>query len=317
MKPVSVVIPALGDVPLLRRAMKSLLLEFELRDVGDELVVVDDTGTGALERERAALIGEREGVRLITREVNGGFAEALTTGIEAARHDLVFSMNSDVVVRTGFLAPLSRALADDVFAVAPAALLGGDAETVESYNRARLANGLLDVRSSPGPAPTEGCHPVAFAVGGTMLFDRRRFAELGGFDPLFEPFYFEDVDLCWRAWRAGLRTLFCADAIVEHHHKGTIGRYLSEGRRRAAVERGELLFNWKHLAEDDLAEHLALLYRRTLDGYLTDRRDDLVWLSLALAKLDEVTDRRKGARERSTRDVLALEDGPGLDADRG
>jgi len=314
-KPVSVVIPALGDVPLLRRAMKSLLLEFELRDVGDELVLVDDTGTGALDRERAALIGERKGVRLVTRETNGGFAAALTTGIEAAHHDLVFSMNSDVVARTGFLTPLTEALGKDVFAVAPAALLGGDAETVESYNRVRLASGLLDVRMPPGPAPTSGCHPVAFAVGGTMLFDRRRFVELGGFDPLFEPFYFEDVDLCWRAWRAGLRTLFCADAVVEHHHKGTIGRYLSEGRRRAAVERGELLFNWKHLGADDLAEHLALLYRRTLDGYLTDRRDDLVWLSLALAKLDEVTAGRDAKFVHSTRAVLALVDGPGIDAD--
>lgn len=307
MKPVSVVIPALGDVALLRRAMAPLLLEFEMRACGDELLIVDDTGHGELEKDRGALVGERKGVQLIVREANGGFAQALNSGIEAAQHELVFSMNSDVVVQRGFMGPLTAALdAQDVFAAAPAVWLNGDAQTIESYPTVELNNGLLDFRSARPKPPAQGVHPIPFAVGGTMLFKRSLFRKLGGFDALFEPFYFEDVDLCWRAWRQKWSTVFVAESVVEHHHKGTIGKLLNESRRRAAVERGELLFNWKHLAEEDLGDHLAMLYRRTLDAYLTDRRDDLVWISLALGRLEETVKSRKALKaKRSSRDVVA------------
>lgn len=305
MKPVSVVIPALGDVPLLRRAMKPLLLEFERRAAGDELILVDDTGTGVLEREHRALVGNRTAVRIVSLPSNLGFAKALTRGVEAARHGLVFSMNSDVVVRPGFLEPLVEAFDEDVFAVAPSALLAGDAARVESFTAVELQDGLIDVRTPQREAPAKGVHPIPFAVGGTMLFDKARFDDLGGFDPLFEPFYFEDVDLCWRAWRAGLRTLFVAESVVEHHHKGTIGKYLSEERRRAAVERGELLFNWKHLDAADVADHVALLVRRALDAHLTDRREDLVWLGLAFARLEEVAAGRGQAYALDSRAVVA------------
>lgn len=305
MKPVSVVIPALGDVPLLRRAMKPLLLEFELRDHGDELIVVDDTGTGELTEHHQALFEHHDHVRILTRETNGGFARALATGVEAAHHDLVFSMNSDVIVRRGFLEPLVAACDQaDVFAAAPAVWLNGRSDAVESFTAVELRGGLLDVRTPRPTPPKSGVHPIPFAVGGTMLFDRARFAALDGFDPMFEPFYFEDVDLCWRAWRSGLRTLYVAGSVVEHHHKGTIGKLLSESRRRAAVERGELLFNWKHLDDADLADHLALLFRRTLDGYLTDRREELIWISLALGKLEEAAGGRDAHAKHSSKAVV-------------
>lgn len=286
MRPVSVVIPALGDVALLERAVGPLFREFDRRAVGDELVVVDDTGSGLLAEAEASLLGSRGDARLCVREANGGFAEALETGVSAAKSELIFSMNSDVVVRPGFLDPLVDALQDDVFAVTPKVLLNGDEEAIESCPMARFEAGLLDFRSSRRVPTPEVTTPVPFAVGGTFLFSRPRFLELGGFDPLFAPFYFEDVDLCWRAWRRGWSTLYVPASVVLHFHKGTIGKLVSEARRRAAVERGELLFNWKHLPDESLGDHVALLFRRALDSYLTDERDGLVWLALALEQLD-------------------------------
>jgi GT2 family glycosyltransferase len=287
MRPVTVVIPALGDVALLERALPPLFGEFDARGGGDELVLIDDTGTGVLAAHAEALFAGRDDARLVERETNGGFAAALEAGVAAAASELVFSMNSDVVVRPGFLAPLVEAVDGScVFAAAPRVLLNGKPDRIESFPGARLEAGLLDFRrADPGPVP-DVVTPIPFAVGGTFLFDRAVFLELGGFDPLFAPFYFEDNDLCWRAWRRGHKTLFVPTSIVEHHHKGTIGKLVSEARRRAAVERGELLFNWKHLPAENLADHMALLFQRVLDSYLTDDRAGLVWLALALEKLD-------------------------------
>jgi len=306
LRPVSVVIPALADVALLERALPPLFAEFDRRAAGDELVLVDDTGTGALRAEAQALFGDRKDAKLVVNAENRGFAAALEAGVEAAGRDRVFSMNSDVIVRPGFLGPLTAALeSPDVFAVAPRVLLNGQADQVESFPGARIVDGLLDFRGAhSGPPPEELC-PIPYAVGGTFLFDRERFLELGGFDALFTPFYFEDVDLCWRAWRRGWSTLFVPDAVVEHHHKGTIGKLVLEDRRRAAVERGELLFNWKHLPDAALAEHTARLFGRALDSFLTDEREGLVWLSLALERREEALAGRAGLTgERCSLEVL-------------
>ncbi|MDF1797661.1 MAG: glycosyltransferase family 2 protein [Planctomycetota bacterium] len=311
MKPVTVVIPTLGNSDLLEANLPALLVEFERRAVGDELLLVDDTGAGALEGWAAAYLAGKP-ARLLVRESNGGFAHAVETGVAAASHDLVFSMNSDLRVQPGFLEPLVEALEgpapagfERVFAAVPRVHLDGDPDRDEAYLRLDLSGGLLHFRDvDPGRPPTVPT-PVAYAIGGTVLFDRAAFCELGGFDELFAPFYFEDTDLGWKAARRGWATLYVPDAVVEHHHRGTIGKLLSEERRRAAVERGELLFNWKHLDDADLPEHLALLFRRALDAYLTDDRQALIWLLAALDRATEV----KLARDRtgrSTRELVEL-----------
>jgi len=48
-KPVTIVIPALDDRALLAAHLPAVLAELRARNVGDEVVVVDDTGSGVLE----------------------------------------------------------------------------------------------------------------------------------------------------------------------------------------------------------------------------------------------------------------------------
>jgi len=53
-------------------------------------------------------------------------------------------------------------------------------------------------------------------VGGMfMLFRSQDFARLGGFDAKFF-LYYEDVDICVRAWKAGLKVLACPSISVVH-----------------------------------------------------------------------------------------------------
>lgn len=313
--PVTVVIPSLENFELLERNLPALLREFGSREVGDELVIVDDSGTGALKPWAVKALRGMP-ARLLVRESNGGFAAALTSGIEAASHPLIFSMNSDVRVRPGFLDPLIDALGptaeagatNPVFAAAPRVLLNGQEQQIESYSKCILLDGLMTTRLSVAhgqqlDAPDSPAK-IPFAIGGTVLFRRTDFESLGGFDELFAPFYFEDNDLCWRAWRRGGSSVFVPNSVVEHHHKGTIGSLLSAKRRRAAIERGELLLNWKHLDQEHLPRHMASLYRRALDAWVTDDRDALIWLQLALDSMKEACSSRSFQYERSTAAVL-------------
>ncbi len=57
-----------------------------------------------------------------------------------------------------------------------------------------------------------------------MAFRRDRWAELGGFDDLYHPFYWEDVDLGYRAWARDWRVLYEPAAVVYHAQGETIAR---------------------------------------------------------------------------------------------
>lgn len=305
-RPVSVVMPALGNVGLLEKSLPPLLEEVGRRALDDEVIVVDDTGEDVL---AAALGADFPTVRVVAREENEGFARALLAGVEAARHELVFSMNTDVIVRPGFLDPLVACIEDSqVFAVSPRILLDGDDERIESLTTLRLVGGMVEARHDGDDSRFEA-RPVPFAIGGACLLRRAAFLARKGFDSLYEPFYWEDVDVCFEAWRSGGTVLYQPASVVEHHHRATIGALVDEEVRRAAIEKNRLLFAWKFLDSDELLrEHVAAVYRLAIDAWLADRHEELVWLDLALDQLDEALRSRKalGKAKRGFDEVLRL-----------
>lgn len=308
-RPVSIVIPCLDDVDLLEASLPPLVAELAHRGFGDEIVIVDDTGSDVL----AAWVAQRfPEARVVALARNEGFARALLAGMQAARHDLVFSMNPDVRVRAGFLDPLVACVdSEEVWAVAPRLLLGGREGKVESFADLVFEHGLARISQPALDEPAASLPfrpvPVSFAVGGASLLRRRVFLQRGGFDPLFEPFYWEDVDYGWRAWAAGGRVVYQPASVVEHHHRGTIGRVVPMGLVRAAIEKNRLLFHWKHLDDPELLfEHVVALYRMAIDAWIGEQREVLVWMNLALDQLDAALAARGGGDEvrRTFREIL-------------
>src|SRR5207249_955437 len=97
-----------------------------------------------------------------------------------------------------------------------------------------FARGFLRVhRSYVTRGPQAGPFYSMFASGGSAMFDRRRFLELGGFDPLFAPFYLEDVELSYRAWKRGLTVAYEPRSAVRHQFSSTIASLA--GRQVARV----------------------------------------------------------------------------------
>jgi len=305
-QPVSILIPALADQRLLAAHLPPLLVELAARDAGDEVVVIDDTGENVLS---SWMQGTFPAVRVIASSENRGFASALAAGAREAQHAVCFSMNPDVLVHPGFLGPLVRRLADPgVFAVSPRILLDGDITRVESRSALRVIDGLL--RVVPCAPESEDASPIAFAVGGASLFRRDEFLA-AGFDRLLEPFYWEDVDLCLAAWRRGLVVVEEPLAVVEHHHRGTIGAHVPESLVRAAIEKNRRLVLWKYLDDPETArDHLTATWRDLFDAGLADRREELTWLVLALEDLPRLAASRDAlaAGGRRLEDILRLSD---------
>ena len=122
-----------------------------------------------------------------------------------------------------------------------------------------------------------------------MAVDKAKFNALGGFLPIFKPFYWEDFDLGVRAWRRGWKTLLEPNSIVLHQERGSIQDNVKRQRVRQALQRNKLVAEWIHLPASSLAVFmlprlLLRLLARTLVG------DFGVWTALfgALGRVPEV-----------------------------
>jgi GT2 family glycosyltransferase len=76
---------------------------------------------------------------------------------------------------------------------------------------------LLDER------PTEPAE-ADWMLTAFLLLRRRMLDELGGFDEGFHPLYGEDIDLCYRAAKAGWERWFVPEAVVVHDYSAAIDR---------------------------------------------------------------------------------------------
>ncbi|MBI4872016.1 MAG: glycosyl transferase, partial [Candidatus Riflebacteria bacterium] len=132
------------------------------------------------------------------------------------------------------------------------------------------------------------------------LFDRRLFLELGGFDDLFLPFFAEETDLCYRAWKRGYRILYQPRAVVVHHHEegGTIRNNFSRRTRQVQFGKNRLLFIWKNMHDPAYAAlHLFNLAVRTAFSWVVADLEFYRALAGALHRWPAVKAAR--ARERS------------------
>ena len=255
--PVSAVIPNRDGAHLLRRTLPPLLRE--LPAPGHEVLVVDDASE---DDSVAVLAREFPNVRVVALEANVGFGEACNQGLRAATHETVLLLNSDMEVSVGSLERLNQHLASpDVFAVGP--------QYVSDRPGERRAF------ADEGPVIT---HIGAPAGGG--LLRRGVFLELGGFDPLYYPFYWEDMDLGWAAWRSGYRVVHDLRVEFRHLESATIKRLYPAQYVARVRARNRCLFGWKWLEDRGLVRlHRRVVMRRTL-GDLARRHDAASLLGL-------------------------------------
>jgi GT2 family glycosyltransferase len=88
--------------------------------------------------------------------------------------------------------------------------------------------------------------PTASA-GAAMAVDRRKFVELGGFDPLYLPGRIEDLDFSLRGYLAGYHARYVPQAIAYHRGMATFGRAFGAAGCDHLALRNTLLFQWKNL----------------------------------------------------------------------
>jgi GT2 family glycosyltransferase len=140
--------------------------------------------------------------RLLANHENLGFGRACNQGARAAHGELLVFLNPDVFVTPDWLTILVQRVAahPDVAIMCPTTLYPGQ----------------------PAPAAAAPVEESAAVPGCAMLMPRAAWQKLGGFDEQIF-LYWEDTELCWRAWLLGRRVLVDLEALVYHERGGSGG----------------------------------------------------------------------------------------------
>ena len=232
----TVVIPNWNGRDLLEKYLPSVI-EALAAILRNEIIVVDNGSSDGSAAIRCAIIFRRYDVLALDR--NLGFGGGSNAGFRAAKNDIVVLLNSDMRVQPDFFAPLLHAFTD---------------EKCSQYHARSFSAIRKSFAKKPG-LPKDGgrtaaCEcaiamtpaiqvpfPVFTAAAAHARFDRRKFLELGGFDELLRPFYLEDTDLGYLAWKRGWKVLYQPRSVVYHEHRGTIGKQFPNRKSIASSRR--------------------------------------------------------------------------------
>jgi GT2 family glycosyltransferase len=214
-----------------------------------EVIVVDNHSS-----DDSAEIAKSFGVRWLPLETNLGLAPALNQGAKIANGDLLLFVNNDMRFDPGFVAALVEPLERDKGIFAADGMQFNWDGTVREHLAARLTNAPPRRDSStelvPGlyfyqQAETEES-PVFMASAACMMVRKTFFENLGGFDDRL-PLGYEDVEICWRAWLYGRKTLYVPSAICWHRVGSSIRSLEAARFGFRGVLKGRLLLATKLL----------------------------------------------------------------------
>jgi GT2 family glycosyltransferase len=290
---VSIVIPNFNGEALLAKNLPLVLKaqKFEGNNI-KEIIIVDD---GSYDGSVPFLKKNFPEVRLIVHKKNRGFSCAVNTGARMSKGDLICLLNSDVIPEEKFLVSILPYFQNKrTFAVSLR-------ERGYTWATGNFLGGYLHHEQGRS---SDKSHYSLWASGGSAVFRRTTWMELGGMDEkVFSPFYWEDIDLSYRATKRGYDVLWDPDGIVDHKHESTVSK-LSKKFVQRIRERNELLFIWKNIhSKKMISNHILALLKRTIThpGYL-------LIVFMAISKLGIVLKaRRKEIKESKLSDEAVFE----------
>jgi GT2 family glycosyltransferase len=176
------------------------------------------------------------------------FGPAANRGIFLAKGELVLLLNPDVAIERFAFQEVYSLFSKNprLFSLQPYIRDPRDGNE-EGLFSIEICRGIIDVKT-PRKFFKENSFEIPFVTGGAAFFRRTYFLDLGGFDPLFSPFYWEDVDLGIRAIRSGFENRFLAAPHFSHTHSTIIRRHYDDKRIKVIYERNRLLFFYKNIS---------------------------------------------------------------------
>jgi GT2 family glycosyltransferase len=209
---VSVIMPVLDAAGWAERSIEALIAHTA---PCYELIVIDN---GSCESQTRDLLDRLEGAQIRRNDRNVGYGPASNQGAKLASGRLLVFLNSDAIVLSGWLAPLVAQTVDPTVGAVSPMLLNEDGTLQQAGALLRRDGGTALYGFGDDPERAEYGFPrdVDYAAGACLLVDRAAYEEVGGFDDVYAPAYFEDADLCLGLMAVGRRTVYEPRSRVVH-----------------------------------------------------------------------------------------------------
>ena len=204
----SVVIPTYNRLPILQKCLRALenqhLRPNQVRNY--EVVVVDDGSNDGTLDWISSHTQELPHVRTLAQN-HAGPAVARNLGVTEAKGDWIIFIDSDLVVTANFLQAHADALEAGI------AKLGSD----------RLFTYGWVINTCNFDDPTSESYKItdfsaAYFATGNVAIARKWLQAAGMFDPNFQQYGWEDLELGVRLKKLGLKLIKCPEAVGYHWH---------------------------------------------------------------------------------------------------
>lgn len=249
---VAIIIPTWNGLHLLKQSLDSVMTARNNYPGICDVVVIDN---GSQDRTTDVIKDYYPEILLIENENNIGFGAACNIGASAVNSDLVLFLNNDIFIKENFVESLvleSKKL-KDFFSICPQTNywnedgLSSDVFSSSinfSYTKNQELIQHWAVKNFRNIAkPIE---PTIYGTGAAILIDRKKFDALGGFDSVYGLAYWEDVDLCVRAWASGWAS-YCASSVVAWHMISATSNNQESSTKSVMMKKNYIIFQLIHL----------------------------------------------------------------------
>ncbi len=203
---VSIVVLNWNGRELLERCLSSLKKNTRYTDY--EVILVDN---GSEDGSQTLVRKNFPDIKLIENEKNLGFSRGVNKGLKIAKGEYLFLLNNDTEVTEGWLSELVKvARSDPSIGIVGCKLIFPDG-TVQHAGGYMTSAGIAKHYTSGVQREVE------FVTGGALLIKREVIKKIGFLDEKFSPFYFEDIDWCFRAKKNGYKVIYSPNIKIIHH----------------------------------------------------------------------------------------------------
>jgi O-antigen biosynthesis protein len=249
---ISVIVTNWNGLPLLKKNLETIILK---SPEANEIILADDCSADDSLAFVKKLQKKYPKLKLIAHKKNVGFGQNSNNAVNKAKGDLVVLLNNDILPHPKYITNTLKHFSNPkVFGV------GFSELGHENWARFFWKNGYL--QHEPGIKNIDKVHISGWVSGGSSIIRKNLFEKLGGFDAIYKPFYSEDLDIGYRAWKSGYILLWEPKAVVEHKHEATMSKF-SLNFLNYVKERNRLLNTWRNITDPSLLSKnkLALVGR--------------------------------------------------------
>lgn len=290
----SIIIPNYNGSALLKKNLPALLkatVFLKKKNFDMEIIIVDDASTDGsislISDFESSVEGQRVNLQFLKNEKNLGFSSTVNRGVSKSVGEIVILLNTDVSPEGDFLTPLVDHFKDEeIFAV------GCMDKSVEKEKIVLRGRGigkwqrgfLVHSKGEVNQVKT------LWVSGGSGAFRKSTWQTLGGFNPLYDPFYWEDIDLSYRALKSGYKILFEPKSVVVHRHEeGAIQKKYSAFQIKTIAYRNQFIFVWKNVTDLNIKlSHLVWFPYHCLKAFISGDFAFFVGFCQALIRLPKI-----------------------------